>query len=183
MLARSLSLARSLHISISLALTSSWPGSACSRGIAPQALARERCLGPGPTGATLAHNTTSCTMSPVRATQRYRTATVTPRNAHDNSVVRARLLSSAADLRLQGDARAFSPRSPSFSLPLSPSISLSLFPSLSLFSRNCRHGTSYVHIGRPRRGHRFFPSTRKRREARSGTHDTVARNVSHTAPS
>jgi len=55
-----------------------------------------------------------------------------------------------------------------FSLPLSSFVSHSL--SLSLFSRNCRHGTSYTHIGRPRRGSPPFPSFHAREKHARGTH-------------
>lgn len=105
-------------------------------------------------------------------------------------VVRARLLPSTADLRLRGDARAFSPRSlsHSLSLPLSPtpypSFSLPLSSSHVTVVTVRRTCTSAVRAARGH--HRFLPSTRGEKHARgkhARTHartDIVTRNASRT---
>lgn len=103
---------------------------------------------------------------------------VTPRNAHDNP----RRSRSAAPVHRRSPfarrrARVLSSLSVSLSLSSSLADSVSLFLSPTLFlSRNCRHGTSYVHIGRPRgAGPPPLPSFHARREARPGQARTHAR--------
>lgn len=61
-------------------VSSSWPGSACSRGIAPQALVEERCLGLCPSGAHV-HN-------PIRAICRSESSTSESRHVPSHPNVR-----------------------------------------------------------------------------------------------
>lgn len=125
----------------------------------------------------LVHNVAGSSRAPIRD---WRPRPSHPETRTNNPVVRARLLSSTADLRLRGDARAFSPRSPSLSSSHSVRITR-LSPSL--FSRNCRHGTSYEHIGRlaaRTTAASFLPRAKRSTRSRHAHDNVVRKRLAHS---